>query len=67
MANNIAAIKNFMNILDRAYQREATSSCLNSLARMARAGRNAKEIMIPRISVTGLANVHWCVWGRFAV
>ncbi len=53
MANSIAAIKNYTTILDRVYQREATSSCLSSPARMARAGRNAKEIMIPRISVTG--------------
>ncbi|MGE9990861.1 hypothetical protein ACQRB0_03560 [Paratractidigestivibacter faecalis] len=56
MANNIAAIKNYTTILDRVRQREATSSCLNSPARMARAGRNAKEIMIPMISVTGLGD-----------
>ncbi|PKU92116.1 hypothetical protein CQR47_0128 [Bifidobacterium thermophilum] len=56
MANNIAAIKNYATILDRVYQREATSSCLNSPARMARAGRNAKEIMIPKISVSGLGD-----------
>lgn len=56
MANNIAAIKNYTTILDRVYQREATSSCLNSPARMARAGRNAKEIMIPKVSVTGLGD-----------
>ena len=53
MPNNIAAIKKYTTILDRVYQREATSSCLNSLARMARAGRNAKEIMIPKVSMTG--------------
>jgi hypothetical protein len=56
MPNNIAAIKNYTTILDRVYQREATSTCLNSPARMARAGRNAKEIMIPKISVTGLGD-----------
>ena len=56
MPNNIAAIKNYTTILDRVYQREATSSCLNSPARMARAGRNAKEVMIPKISVTGLGD-----------
>lgn len=33
MANSIAAIKNYTTILDRVYQREATSSCLNSPAR----------------------------------
>ena len=32
MANNTAAIKNFTNILDCVYQREATSSCLSSPA-----------------------------------
>jgi hypothetical protein len=36
MPNNIAAIKNYTTILDRVYQREATSSYLNSPARMAR-------------------------------
>ena len=56
MANSVAAIKNYTTILDRVYQREATSLCLSSPARMARAGRNAKEIMIPRISVTGLGD-----------
>ena len=56
MPNSIAAIKNYTTILDRVYQREATSSRLSSSARMARAGRNAKEIMIPRISVTGLGD-----------
>ncbi len=56
MPNNIAAIKNYTTILDRVYQREAASSCLNSPARMARAGRNAKEIMIPKISVSGLGD-----------
>ena len=56
MPNNIAAIRNYTTILDRVYQREATSTCLNSPARMARAGRNAKEIMVPKISVTGLGD-----------
>ena len=53
MPNNIAANKNYTTILDRVYQRGATNSCLNSPARMARAGCNAKEIMIPKVSVTG--------------
>ena len=56
MANQIAAIKNYTTILDEVYKREALSTCLNSPRRMARAGRNAKEIMIPKISVSGLAN-----------
>ncbi|MCI6682012.1 MAG: hypothetical protein MR472_06225 [Parafannyhessea umbonata] len=53
MPNNI---RNYTIILDRVYQREATSAVLNSPARMVHAGRNAKEIMIPKISVTGLGD-----------
>ena len=56
MASSIAAIRNYTTILDRVYQREATSTVLNSPARMARAGRNAQEIMIPKISVTELGD-----------
>ncbi|MCH3926268.1 MAG: hypothetical protein LKE27_07520 [Atopobiaceae bacterium] len=56
MPNSIAAIRNYTSILDKVYQREACSVCLNSPASMARAGRNAKEIMIPKISVTGLGD-----------
>lgn len=56
MPNDIAAIRNYTTILDRVYQQEVTSFILNSPRRMARAGRNAKEIMIPKISVTGLGD-----------
>lgn len=56
MANKIASAKNYTTILDAVYQREAVSSVLNSSARLSRAGKNAKEIMIPKISVTGLGD-----------
>lgn len=56
MANSIAYRKNYTDVLDRVYQRAACSTVLNSPARMARAGRNAKEIMIPKISVTWLGD-----------
>ena len=56
MPNNIAAAKKYTDILDAVYQREATSTVLNSPARLMRAGKNAKEIMIPKISVTGLGD-----------
>ena len=56
MPNDIAAIRNYTTILDRVYQREATSTCFNSPAHMARAGRNAKEIMIPKFSISGLGD-----------
>ena len=56
MANSIAYTKNYTTILDEVYQRASVSSVLNSGRKMVRAGRNAKEIMIPKISVTGLGD-----------
>ena len=56
MANNIAAIKNYTAVLDKVYQKTSVSGCLTSGGRMVRAGRNAKEIMIPKISVSGLGD-----------
>lgn len=56
MPNNIAFARNYTAILDEVYQRAGVSSILNSGQRMVRAGRNAKEIMIPKISVTGLGD-----------
>lgn len=56
MANSIEFAKNYTGILDEVYQRAAVSRCLNSGGRMVRAGRNAKEILIPKISVTGLGD-----------
>ena len=56
MANKIASAKNYTGILDEVYQRASVSSVLNSPRRMVRAGRNAKEVMIPKVSVSGLGN-----------
>lgn len=56
MANDISYIKNYTTILDEVYKRSAVSTVLNSPRRMQRAGHNAKEIMIPKISVTGLGD-----------
>lgn len=56
MANSIASTKNYTSILDEVYKRAACSTCLNSPRRMARAGRNAKEIMVPIIEVSGLGD-----------
>lgn len=56
MANSIDYTKDYTDIIDRVYQRAATSSVLNSGRRMVRAGRNAKEVMVPKISVTGLGD-----------
>ena len=56
MPNSITYTKNYTSILDEVYKRAACSTCLNSPRRMARAGRNAKEIMIPRIEVSRLGD-----------
>lgn len=56
MPNSIAYTQNYTSLLDEVYKRAACSTCLNSPRRMARAGRNAKEIMIPKIQVSGLGN-----------
>lgn len=56
MTNSIAGVRNYTTILDGVYQRAAVSRCLNLPRRMARAGRNAKETMVPKIKVMGLGD-----------
>ena len=56
MANSIAYAKNYTAVLDEVYKRTSCSTCLNSPRRMARAGRNAKEIMVPKIEVTRIGD-----------
>ena len=55
-SNNIAFARNYTSAIDEMYQRASVSGVLNSGRRMVRAGHNAKEILIPKISVTGLGN-----------
>ena len=54
MPNSIEFTRNYTAVIDEAYRRAAVSGCLSSPRRMVCAGRNAKEIMIPKIEVTGL-------------
>ena len=56
MPNNIAYAQNYVGILDEVYQRAGVSNILNSGRRMVRAGQNAREILIPKIEVTGLGD-----------
>lgn len=55
-SNNIAFARNYTSVIDEVYQRASVSGVLNSSRRMVRAGHNAKEILIPKISVTGLGD-----------
>ena len=56
MPNSIAFARNYVSVIDEVYQGAGVSGVLNSGRRMVRAGHNAKEIMIPMISVTGLGD-----------
>lgn len=55
-SNSIAFASNYTSVIDEVYQRASVSGVLNSGRRMVRAGHNAKEILIPKISVTGFGN-----------
>lgn len=55
-SNSIAFASNYTSMIDEVYQRASVSGVLNSGRRMVRAGHNAKEILIPKISVTGFGN-----------
>lgn len=56
MANGIEFAKNHTGILDEIYQRAAVQCCLNRDRCTGSAGPNAKEVLIPKISVTGLGD-----------
>lgn len=56
MANNIAKFKNYVPLLDEVYKEAALTSVLDSDPSLARAGANANEIIIPKISMDGLGD-----------
>ena len=56
MPDSIAFAQNYTSVIDEVYQRASVSGVLNSGRRMVRAGHNAKEVLIPKISVTGLGD-----------
>lgn len=56
MANNIALAKVYTNLLDEVYQQSALTAVLESDATLARQGENANEIIIPKLSMDGLAD-----------
>ena len=55
-SNSIAFARNHTSVIDEVYRRASVSGVLNSSRRMVCAGHNAKEILIPKISVTGLGD-----------
>lgn len=56
MANNIALSKNYVTILDKVYKKAALSSVLDSDQSVAQQGNRANEIVIPKLSMDGLAD-----------
>lgn len=56
MANNIVLSKNYVPLLDKVYKKAALSTILNTNDAMARAGNKVNEIVIPKISMDGLAD-----------
>lgn len=56
MANNIVLSKNYVPLLDKVYKKASLSTILNTNDAMARAGNKANEIIIPKITMDGLAD-----------
>ena len=54
MANDIDYAKVYTKLVDRAYQEASLSACLDSPRGLVRETRGGHEIMVPKISVTGL-------------
>lgn len=56
MGNSIAKFKKYIDLLDEVYKRASLTSGLDSDATLVRAGANANEIIIPKLSMDGLAD-----------
>lgn len=56
MANSITTFKKYIDLLDEVYKVASITSVLDSDASLARQGANANEIIIPKISMDGLAD-----------
>ena len=55
MPNNIELMKQYVPLLDKVYAKTALTSVLDS-SDVVRQGANAKEILVPKISMDGLAD-----------
>ena len=56
MPNSIQLAKVYTNLLDEVYKQSALTAVLESDASLARQGANANEIIIPKLSMDGLAD-----------
>lgn len=65
MANNIALFKKYIDLLDEVYQVESKTAGLESPSDLARDGANANEIIVPKISMDGLADIDRAGGGKY--
>lgn len=56
MANSIETFKKYIDLLDEVYKQASKTSVLDGDASLVRAGKNANEICIPKLSLDGLAD-----------
>ena len=56
MANSIALFKNYIDLLDEVYKQAAKTAVLDGDNSLVQAGRGANEIVIPKMSLDGLAD-----------
>lgn len=56
MANTITLAKNYVDMLDEVYKLASTTSDLTSTGDIIRQGANAEEILIPKMTMSGLRN-----------
>lgn len=56
MANTITLAKNYVDMLDEVYKLASTTSDLTSTGDIVRQGANAEEILIPKMTMSGLRN-----------
>lgn len=56
MANSITKFKKYINLLDEVYKNASLTSVLDGDSTLVRMGANANEIIIPKISMDGLAD-----------
>lgn len=56
MANTITLFKKYIDLLDEVYKNDAKTSVLDGDSSLVQMGANANEIIIPKISMDGLAD-----------
>lgn len=56
MANNIAVFKKYIDLLDEVYQTASATAVLDGDMTLVQMGANTNEIIIPKISMDGLAD-----------